>query len=373
MTILRKKILSFKIQKIMENDFVFFFQHNNIKNKEWVLLKNLILNKDTYMYVCKNKLLKHTSGAFKHLYTVFSNSESFNNGELLHKKALLDFLCQGPTVIVACNSINECKNICEILAIFKRNVLGGQVLKPNPPAQHKFSHKALNFIHRLQKDLNYEKTVTGCLNVEKVNLYNKSMPKKDLERSNSSNTLETNTSTLFLNKLTTLSDNLRLFPAKSLLKNKKLHAFDWGGRQNLVEKKQLFFSGEPDLKVWFPCPALPRNKCSDLYVKSIKPGLAKQPGNAGASSLTPAPVQFNVEGFFFIGGYMQKRFVDFLDLKKIYKTNEFLYSNLITQVCRPIQSLCLLSSVKTNFLYTVSVNNLITILQIRKKKLSVQK
>lgn len=344
MTILRKKILSFKIQKIMENDFVFFFQHNNIKNKEWVLLKNLILNKDTYMYVCKNKLLKHTSGAFKHLYTVFSNSESFNNGELLHKKALLDFLCQGPTVIVACNSINECKNICEILAIFKRNVLGKQVLKPNPPAQHKFSHKALNFIHRLQKDLNYEKTVTGCLNVEKVNLYNNSMPKKDLERSNSSNTLETNTSTLFLNKLTTLSDNLRLFPAKSLLKNKRLHAFEFS-----------------------------RNKCSDLYVKSIKPGLAKQPGNAGASSLTPAPVQFNVEGFFFIGGYMQKRFVDFLDLKKIYKTNEFLYSNLITQVCRPIQSLCLLSSVKTNFLYTVSVNNLITILQIRKKKLSVQK
>lgn len=344
MTILRKKILSFKIQKIMENDFVFFFQHNNIKNKEWVLLKNLILNKDTYMYVCKNKLLKHTSGAFKHLNTVFSNSESFNNGELLHKKALLDFLCQGPTVIVACNSINECKNICEILAIFKRNVLGNQVLRSDPPAQHKFSHKALNFIHRLQKDLNYEKTVTGCLNVEISNLYNKSMPKKDLERYNSSNTLETNTSTLFLNKSTTLSDNLRLFPAKSLLKNKKLHAFEF-----------------------------PRNKCSDLYVKSIKPRPAKQPGNAGASSLTPAPVQFSVKGFFFIGGYMQKRFIDFLDLKKIYKTNEFLYSNLITQICRPIQSLCLLSSVKTNFLYTVSVNNLITILQIRKKKLSVQK
>ena len=368
MTILRKKILSFKIQKIIENDFVFFFQHNNIKNKEWVLLRLYLLYvcKDTCMYVCKNKLLNHTSGAAKHLNTVerfsclrFSYSEGFNNGELLHKKALLDFLCQGPTVIVACNSINECKNICEIFAIFKRNVY----------THHKFSHKALNFIHKkfpakftvpncfAEKDLSSEKTVTGTdVNVENSNISNSSIPKKDLEHSNSSLTLEINTST------TDLPIYLGNAGASSL------------------NQEPVSFSVETQTSSWKQQLEKTLPSCLNVNINKV--------AREGKGFYSPQGQRSSSKGFFFIGGYMQKRFVDFSDLKKIYKTNEFIYSNLITQICRPIQSLCLLSSVKTrdnpsdlagnifqlkkcfaaNFLYKISANNLITILQIRKKK-----
>ncbi len=124
MTTLRKKILYSKIQNIItQNKFVFFFQFNNIKFKDWILLKNQLLNfQNTSIMVIKNNITRQMLDDY---ISVNSNnsmiSENLKYCLFNHKKQLC-FLCQGPTLLLAFNSIQQCQIIYEILNIFTYNL-----------------------------------------------------------------------------------------------------------------------------------------------------------------------------------------------------------------------------------------------------------
>ena len=111
MSILRKKLFHVKVQKIItQNYFVFFFQYNNVTNKERVKLKNLILNLEkTTILVCKNKL---TQQVLKHK-TNFIELNQFQT-----KKISSLFFNQGYTTIIGLNNIEECLKLCLRLKIF---------------------------------------------------------------------------------------------------------------------------------------------------------------------------------------------------------------------------------------------------------------
>ncbi len=335
MTILRKKILCFKIQKIItKNNFVLFFQHNNIKNKQWIYLKNLFLNyKHIEMLVCKNKL----SSAIVFNSFVDTLDYTINNIKLVQEKkqTLLHFLCQGPTVIIACNSINECKSICQILNIFKHSI----------SAEHKFSSRAISFMHSI-----------------------KVLPTSFYTNSNIENS---NVVTQFNEKLkqTQESKHLKKIFLKPFLLNQEFPAIFKNKKKYLDLRCDSLSSNKIPFLKNFGLPTLGlavkqstetsrrstynllekslENKTSNLYLESVKPG------------------------FFFIGGYIQNQFVDFVDLKKICKTNKLIYSHLIQEIYKPIQLLRTLPCfVNMNFLNTLKVNeNLITVLQIRKNSL----
>ena len=99
------------MQKIItQNYFVFFFQYNNVTNKERVKLKNLILNLEkTTILVCKNKL---TQQVLKHK-TNFIELNQFQT-----KKISSLFFNQGYTTIIGLNNIEECLKLCLRLKIF---------------------------------------------------------------------------------------------------------------------------------------------------------------------------------------------------------------------------------------------------------------
>lgn len=145
MTSLRKKIFHFKIQNIIsQNDFVLFFQFNNIKFQDWFFLKNQIFNfQNTSIIVIKNKI-PYTIVFAKQAETRFAlpadNSKvSFEmnvikkygkhgnnllnqtNENLSCNRKKLNFLCQGPTLMIAFNLTNQCKFIYDILNKFTYN------------------------------------------------------------------------------------------------------------------------------------------------------------------------------------------------------------------------------------------------------------
>ncbi len=110
----RKKIQRFQIQHILKNNnFVLFFQFNNIKSKVWVLLKNLLLSiPDTNILVIKNKI------TYEMLHT-FKNSNTEN--KYLKNKLKIDFLCEGPSLIVFFDNARFFQLIYNILNLFTQN------------------------------------------------------------------------------------------------------------------------------------------------------------------------------------------------------------------------------------------------------------
>lgn len=153
---LRKKIFSYKVQKmITTNRFVLFFQYNSITLKQWNILKNQILisqrigdvndtpkrilkpntnsfKKTISMLVCKSKVLDeiHTPlFSNSHLYSApekkslslgtivndYSYTIAKTRKSMISKKKLTYFFSQGPTVLIAFNSIEIAKYICNIL------------------------------------------------------------------------------------------------------------------------------------------------------------------------------------------------------------------------------------------------------------------
>ena len=179
---LRKKILHSKIQHILaQNNFVLFFQFNNIKFKEWVLLKNQILNfPETSMIVIKNNITRemldnhmftpkynlntkcgkktsffssqsktqfasnskknkanyladlHETNSSSGCENTYSKVDLRNTKEIIINKSItshlqnnerqLSFLCQGPTLLLGFNSIQQCKIIYDILNKFTYNL-----------------------------------------------------------------------------------------------------------------------------------------------------------------------------------------------------------------------------------------------------------
>lgn len=140
MTTLRKKILYYKIQDILaQNHFVLFFQFNNIKFKQWVVLKNQIKSiENTTIVVIKNKIThetlnKHVSKHDLNACKKTSNSvlkkknkyAFINNNTILNlnsNETQVRFFCQGPTLLVAFKSPDQCKSIYEIINTFTYNL-----------------------------------------------------------------------------------------------------------------------------------------------------------------------------------------------------------------------------------------------------------
>lgn len=138
MTTLRKKILYSKIENTLtQNNFVLFFQFNNIKFKQWILLKNQIKNLETTtMVVTKNKITYETLNKHMLISHLNKNKEKSSPGlenkhvsrnenipfNLKSKKKQLGFLCQGPTLLIAFKSPEECKIIYEIVNRFTYNL-----------------------------------------------------------------------------------------------------------------------------------------------------------------------------------------------------------------------------------------------------------
>lgn len=288
MTILKKQTLSFKIQKtVAEKKFVLFFQHNNIKNKQWALLKNLVLKFDyATMIVCKNKLVKPN----------ISYSSFFSNTE--HEKSkqheLMNYVCQGPTVIIACDLIDEFKNICKILNIFKKSVYAHESFFQTAKAQQDIYTKNLEFLKNTKQS-----SVKDSLSEKKRN-----------------------------------AQNMHVFLQAAYDKNCAFPSIFTEKKQFLVNQFSLENNG---------ANCLPEN--SKKEKKSMPENKKK----------------FNAASYFFlIGGYVEKQFVDFLDLKKIYKTNQFLYSNLAQQVTAPIQLLLTLHNFTNNqFVNTLNINEVL--------------
>lgn len=168
MTTLRKKIFHSKIQNIiLENNFVLFFQFNNVKFTDWIFLKNQISKfKNINVIVIKNKISYKTFLNNKAKIEFFSplnnrklsskinstekygeyplqelafakqavcvvkqqgkrfckshlSTEMYKNLNLNQEK--LNFLCQGPTLVIHFNSINQCKIIYNILNQYTYN------------------------------------------------------------------------------------------------------------------------------------------------------------------------------------------------------------------------------------------------------------
>jgi ribosomal protein L10 len=180
MTTLRKKIFHFKIQKIIsENKFVLFFQFNNVKFTDWIFLKNQIFNfKNINVIVIKNKIPYKTflnnqakieffspfndsklsfKTNFTEEYVEYKNylqgpasantsTEMYKNLSLNPQK--LNFLCQGPTLIIYFNSINQCKAVYDILNQYTSNFSCTESIpKSEFFDSHKYKKSCLNTIN----------------------------------------------------------------------------------------------------------------------------------------------------------------------------------------------------------------------------------
>lgn len=192
MTTLRKKILHSKIQNILaQNNVVLFLQFNNIKFKDWVLLKNQILNlQHTNMLVIKNNITcqmleSHISASKLYSnkkYKKKNHSLITENDKLIltNDKKQLCFLCQGPTLLLAFNSLQQCQTIYEILNIFTYNLRYTKCqleLKKNifNLHQHKISclknQKLPSIFTNNKLTLNTQKYSLSKQNNEKYNLF----------------------------------------------------------------------------------------------------------------------------------------------------------------------------------------------------------
>jgi ribosomal protein L10 len=135
MTTLRKQILYSKIQNILaRNYFVLFFQFNNIKFKQWILLKNqiksienttivVIKNKITYETLNKHMVIHQLNTSKKKFSSVLTNKYiSINENITVDLNTQVCFLCQGPTLLIAFKSSEQCKTIYEIINAFTYNL-----------------------------------------------------------------------------------------------------------------------------------------------------------------------------------------------------------------------------------------------------------
>ncbi len=163
MTTLRKKIFHSKIQNIIsESKFVLFFQFNNVKFTDWIFLKNQIFNfQNINVIVIKNKISYKTFLNDKAKIEFFSPSNKTNltekyveyknhlsieiNKNLSFNKKKLNFLCQGPTLVIHLNSIDQCKAIYDILNQYTYNFFCTKSMhKPESFDLHKYEKSCLN-------------------------------------------------------------------------------------------------------------------------------------------------------------------------------------------------------------------------------------
>lgn len=294
MTTLRKKIFTSKIQKIIsQNSFVLFFQFNNIKFKDWILLKNQIFHlKSINVIVIKNKIPHENLFAIKtenkispvvH-HSEFLSKENFNKKFSKHQTNLLNqskvdlncsneknlvfhlfdkkklgFLCQGPTLMIAFNSIKHCKAIYEILNMFTYN----------------FSYNKLQFKNEF---LDSYKREISCLH-------------------------NTNLPSLFIKKKNTLQLQASASAKRYLQK------------PNFANKKNIKFS------------------------------------------------------FFFIGGLVQGKTINYLDFEKLLQLNNSVYTHLIIQYSSGIVWLMFFNIILKIKLMKCFQINLINVLSIRKNNL----
>lgn len=181
MSNLRKTILSHNTEKILKkNSFVLFFQFNNIKVKEWILLKNEILNlPDTSTLIIKNKIFnkvfdcKNTS---KLSPNVVSNFDITNTSS---KQAFsLSFLSQGPTLLVGFKSVHQCEIICRIIDNFPHQQVNKNLFHNNNSTMFKHvnqsgdkfieTHKLPSIFTQTKKNLEKNENLSTQKNVSKL-------------------------------------------------------------------------------------------------------------------------------------------------------------------------------------------------------------
>lgn len=151
---LRKKVFKYKVEKmITTNRFVFFFQYNSINNKQWNEIKNRILQIGNVNCAPKNMSLRNVNGlkttisiivgknkVFKEIQTcLFSRLENLDSASgnkcptyTIDKKFLIDFFSQGPTVLIAFQSVEQGRSICKILENVKNKHSDGITLVKKP-------------------------------------------------------------------------------------------------------------------------------------------------------------------------------------------------------------------------------------------------
>ena len=322
MTTLRKKIFHSKLENIiLENNFVLFFQFNNVKFTDWIFLKSKIFNfQNINVIVIKNKISYKTFSNNKAKIEFFS---PFNNSKLLFKINFSEKYAEYPLAFANQPKVDPLLNKIKPGLILSSKATGVTSLQSN--GGNRFCKNYKNYLStEMCKNLsfNQEKLNFLCQGPTLVIHFNS------------------------INQCKAIYDILSQYTynfscTKSMFKSESFDSHKY--------KKTCSNSGN--------LPLLFLQKKSNLYLQkhnSIKKKNMKST-------------------FFFIGGFFKRKMINHLDFEKLLQLDNSIYVNLITQYSNPIVRMFLFNViVKIKFLKCFQ-NNLLSLLNIYKYNLKKKK
>ncbi len=373
MTTLRKKILHSKIQHILQqNNFVLFFQFNNIKFKEWILLKNQILSlQNTSMIVIKNNITSQMLTTHVSTSKLNSNNKCKEKMKVFPGKANLEVKFK-----LKSNQKNDSTNL------FLDNQL--------PKMKDKMvSTKPFYQLHK--NDLNSTYSLTKIIKNNSI-FYNPCKNKFSKMKLNDANDIMTDENLrLHLNndknQLCFLCQGPTLLVAFNSIQQCKiiyeiLNVFTYNlpsTKHMLKFKKSISNTSEHSLaEACFCSPAtfgswLPKGKINSLENKKLPSIFQKNQLTLDSQKHNSLKQNNKKSNLFFIGGLIQGKIINHLDLQKLSTLNNSVYVNLIQQCYSGIIWFLLLKTIfKIKFVKCFE-NNLINLLYLYKNNMKKEK
>ena len=342
MTTLRKKIFHSKIENIiLENNFVLFFQFNNVKFTDWIFLKSKIFNfQNINVIVIKNKISYKTFSNNKAKIEFFS---PFNNSKLLFKINFSEKYAEYPLAFANQPKVDPLLNKIKpglILSSKATGVTSSVALQRKRQSNGAFASKASCRLALLANKpcKNYK----NYLSTEMCKNLSFNQEKLNFLCQGPTLVIHFNS----INQCKAIYDILSQYTynfscTKSMFKSESFDSHKY--------KKTCSNSGN--------LPLLFLQKKSNLYLQKhnfIKKKIMKST-------------------FFFIGGFFKRKMINHLDFEKLLQLDNSIYVNLITQYSNPIVRMFLFNViVKIKFLKCFQ-NNLLSLLNIYKYNLKKKK